>query len=116
MFPFKYIRNDSVSCLGCKRIGILPILSKPRTNKEGNKVLSQEREMVELVRSIMYSGTAGPDDKDNTFYDEVVDLADKLARYDGVKISPSQNRLIQMMDELKKHPDIWSRIEHLNDD
>ncbi len=78
--------------------------------------MSKEREMIDLVRSIMYAGTGGKDDNDNTFYDEVCDLANKLSKYDGVVCDPFKNRLIQMMDELKKNEKVFHHIEHLNDD
>lgn len=74
--------------------------------------MSKERDMIDLVRSIMYS--AADCDNEN-LYAEVEDLGRLLGKYDGVPYDPTANRLIKALDELKKKPRLWKKIEHLND-
>jgi len=72
------------------------------------------RNIVDLLRSVMYSA----DDGNHNLFAEIKDLAEQLNEYDQITIpiSPNQNRLIVLARNVKKNqPELWDFIEHLND-
>ena len=73
----------------------------PRENK-------LERRIVDYLRSAMY-GT-------DPLLQEVEEIAELLSDLDGVAYNPDTNRLTQALEELKKKPSLWKKIDHLNDD
>lgn len=72
------------------------------------------RHIVDLLRSVMYSGNEGS----NNLFDEILDLANQLNDYDQITapVDPNANRIIQLASVLRRsYPAIWNTIECLND-
>jgi len=74
--------------------------------------MKSDKEIVDLVRSIMYSNSS----KSEGLIGDVYDLAHLIAERDGVRISPHQNRLILMLERLEKIDHLFFRdLEKIND-
>ena len=72
------------------------------------------RNIIDLLRSVMYSGDNG----NHTLLAEIEDLAHQLNEYDQIAspVDTNVNRLIQIAKMLKKtSPNMRHIIEHLND-
>jgi hypothetical protein len=67
-----------------------------------------ERRIVDYLRSAMY-GT-------DPLLQEVEEIAELLSDLDGVAYNPDTNRLTQALEEVRKKPSLWKKIDHLNDD
>ena len=70
----------------------------------------KEREIVELLRSVMYSSNDG----NNNFLPEVERLGELLGEYDGVPYDAAHNRLTQALISLGKYANDYVRVEDLN--
>ena len=77
---------------------------------------SKEREIIDLLRSVMYSSAASESETGDQFYDELEQLAKKLGEYDGVPYDKTSNRLIALSQKVwgmkGRH---YYRIAHMND-
>lgn len=71
----------------------------------------QDREIVDLLRSIMY----GSSETSNSLMSDIRDLGAMLGDRDGVVYDEKHNRLTQAFIYLQGSYDTWDVIEHLND-
>jgi hypothetical protein len=85
----------------------VPLATSPNTTlpPRENKL---ERRIVDYLRSAMY-GT-------DPLLQEVEEIAELLSDLDGVAYNPDTNRLTQALEEVRKKPSLWKKIDHLNDD
>jgi len=84
---------------------------------------SEQRAMIDLIRSIMYSGEDGTNDAGNNgslMIAEVEVLAKALGKYDGVpynKKMKASNRLVLALKFFKDtSPNLFQDVERLNDE
>jgi hypothetical protein len=74
--------------------------------------MSKERDIVELLRSVMYSSA---EEGNENFFEEVEDLGRMLGEYDCVAYSAKDNRLTQALVFIKENfPQDWVELQGLN--
>jgi hypothetical protein len=72
--------------------------------------MSIEKDIINLLRSVMYSG------ENENMLAEVEDLGKLLDKYNNVSCDADKNKLVCILAEVKSsYPDLWKSVEHLND-
>jgi hypothetical protein len=80
--------------------------------REERSEQNQMRNIIDLLRSVMYSS----DDGQDNWFDELEDLGNALSDLDGVPYDRASNRLTQALLNLKEYrPITYKGLQGLND-